>query len=647
MKNLNKLLIALLLFLFAACGSDSISSPDDDSLKITGISLSPINITKGADVSITGKGFSVGDVMTFKASEEYSSTVSAADATSATFPLPESISTGSYALSVSRGSQSMAIGTVAVTVLSNTDLPDVEGMNIKGIVSCDGEGIAGVVVSDGVEVTTTDDQGRYYLSSEKARGYVFISVPANYEAVKKGQIPQFFKQVSSTTSAIEQCDFSLVQVDNENHVVLALADWHLAYRNNDLAQYQAIVPDINSTIATFEAEGKKVYGLTLGDLTWDLFWYSNSFSLANYVSYMNMLNCPVFNTIGNHDNDPYVTGDFNGESSYLVNLGPNYYSFNLGKVHYVVLDDIDWINTGGMQGTVGGRNHNDVVSEEQMAWLEKDLATITDKSTPIVVGIHIPLYKRPSLDAAGNRNTPVFNISNASALKAALADFSDVHFLSGHTHANYANMASDGFMEHTLGAICGTWWWTGKNGYSGNHLSSDGSPGGYGVFEMNGTDISWYYKSADTRRNDKEYQFRAYDLNEVHITAAAFAPNASEEDMASYAGEYATVNNNNEILLFVWGYDEEWTVEMTENSLPLPITRTFVKDPLHIISYEAFRLNAGATPTSTFVTNKSANFFKAQASSATSTIEIKVTDRFGRVYSESMERPKTFDLTIK
>jgi hypothetical protein len=39
-------------------------------------------------------------------------------------------------------------------------------------------------------------------------------------------------------------------------------------------------------------------------------------------------------------------GDFNTVLDYFTYIGPNYYSFNIGSVHYVVLDDILCKNTG-------------------------------------------------------------------------------------------------------------------------------------------------------------------------------------------------------------------------------------------------------------------------------------------------------------
>ena len=46
----------------------------------------------------------------------------------------------------------------------------------------------------------------------------------------------------------------------------------------------------------------------------------------------------------------------------------------------------------------------------------------------------------------------------------------------------------------------------------------------------------------------------------------------------------------------------------------------------------------------TFKTKATDDIWKVKASSATSTLEVKVTDRFGNVYTESMKRPKTFSV---
>ena len=634
---------------FSSCNKEE--NPEfneSNTLKITGVSIpSSIDIVAGGSVTLVGKGFKLGDSIQLTASSEantvFTSSVTTVTEGSVIFLVPAGFSTGDYKIAVFRGTESVGLGTVLFNLVTSTIIPDIEGMTIKGIVSSDGEGVSGVVVSDGYEVAVTDDNGIYYLPSLKKTGFVFISIPGNYEVASTGNAPQFFKRLSNSTTTVEQKDFSLIKVDNQKHVVIPMADWHLANRNNDIEQYTSkVLPDVNASIDTYKADGTKVYVLTLGDMTWDLYWYDNNFGLNEYLPYMDMLNAPVFNLIGNHDYDPYYANDWEAENKYREVLGPTYYSFNLGEIHYVVLDDVEYINSGGAIGTVGSRNYNYTINSEQMNWLQKDLAAIADKSTPIVVAMHTPLYKNPALDANGNQLNEVY-LSNGNNLIDSLKDFSTVHVLTGHTHINYRVEEEANLMEHNTAAICATWWWTGKNGYANNHICRDGSPGGYSIWKMNGKDMQWRYKGIGYT---EEYQFRSYDLNSVHITAANFAPESTDGELAEYAGPYAQQQINNEVLLNIWSFEKQWQIEVTENGTNLDVTRIKAKDPLHIISYEAFRLNAGATPTGSFVTNETAHLFKVTASAPDTTLEIKVIDRFGNVYSESMERPKAFTLNM-
>ena len=54
--------------------------------------------------------------------------------------------------------------------------------NIKGYVHCGDKPVAGVVVTDGYSVTTTDAQGIYYLNRHDSAQFVIITMPSNYEA---------------------------------------------------------------------------------------------------------------------------------------------------------------------------------------------------------------------------------------------------------------------------------------------------------------------------------------------------------------------------------------------------------------------------------------------------------------------------------
>lgn len=641
------LLCALSGVVTTGCDSDDDEISTVVAGRISGVSLpSIINMVSGSEVALTGKGFEMSDVIVFTSlsGERYLATTVRVSDDAIVYILPDEIPTGQYTVSVESESANITFGTITLNVEADTSIDEIEGMTIKGMVSCEGKGVAGVVVSDGVEVTTTNENGIYYLPSAKETGMVFISVPSGYEVNTDGNNPMFY-QTLSNANEVDRKDFSIVKCENNDYVLMAFADMHLANRNNDLSQFTSgFLRDVNSLIEDYKSQGKKVYGLTLGDQSWDQYWYSNKFAMPNAMEYISKIDCTVFNCMGNHDNDPYDTDDWLASLEYRENAGPTYYSFNIGKVHYVVLDDIQYLNTGASDGVIGERNYNGYIVAQQLEWLKKDLATLTDKSTPIVVAMHIPLHSNSTLDANGNQVDKI-SLRNGSDFLSVLEGYTNVRILSGHTHINYTGIQNNSTVkEWNIGAVCATWWWTGKSGYADNHICKDGAPGGYGVLEVNGPDMTTYYKSIGFER---EYQFRTYDLNEVYISAAEFAPNASDEQLASYVATYGRKSSNNEVLINVWSFGEGWKVEVEEDGKHLEVKRVAVKDPLHIISYEAKRLDVGSTPTASFVTCNTAHMFKVAASSATSTLSVKVTDNFGRVYTETMARPKKFDTTIK
>jgi hypothetical protein len=506
-----------------------------------------INVVAQGEITISGKGFAEADkfklILTTDAGQTHTVDILSFDETSATFTLPEGFTSGSYRIVLARGSEELTLDTSRINIVVVSDIPDQDGMTVKGMVYSNGVGVPRVLVSDGHEVTTTDQNGVYYLPSQKKTGFVFVSVPANYEAPVVDSIPQFFKRPTGGSS-VEQKDFLLTPSANMKHVVVALADWHLANRNDDLWQYgSGILPDVNVLIDDYSSANTKVYGLPLGDASWDAYWYANNYGLVEYKSEMKKVNCPMFNVIGNHDHDPYVANNWESNKKYRKVIGPTYYSFNLGEVHYVVLNNIEYVNTGGGPGVVGQRNYYDVISNQQLEWLKKDLAAIQDKTAPLIIAMHAPLHRSPALDESGEE-TNALALNNGGALISALQGFSEVYVVTGNVHTNYPT------------------------------------------------------------------------------------PNAS-----------------NEVLINVWGFGAKWTIEVSEGGAKLPVSRVLAKDPLHIISYEAKRLNAGAVPTDAFVTDPTAQMFEVAAASATSTIEIKVTDPYGNVHAESMQRPKEFTYT--
>jgi len=497
--------------------------------------------------------------------------------------------------------------------------------NITGSVTCDGVGVPGVQVSDGIDIVTTDAAGNYRLQSDKKWKYVFITLPSGYEVPQEGILPCLWKELEGDVETEEQVDFTLKKVDNDNYTLLVLGDLHLARRTGDLAQFEKVAGFMGKTIA---AAPGKVYALTLGDMTWDMYWVSNSYGFSDYLQTMNSYfsGIPFFHTMGNHDNEMEVAGDYDKCIRYTQNIAPDYYSFNLGKIHYIVLDDMDF--TGVEAGEENRSKYAKNFTAEQLEWLKKDLSYV-DKSTPVFVTAHEPLARPSGLSwneqlAGKDADLDTF---------ISIFDGYQVRFLSGHTHNLFNRDWTSTFTEHNSGAVCASWWWSGYI-TPGIHIAQDGAPGGYTVWSVNGTDCTHYYQAA---LQSRDYQFRAYDMNKVKETIT--------EDLSSHSGYPKYYNHiqsygDNVILVNVWDYDDTWTVEISENGTPLDVSEVGVYDPLHIYAMTIPRLNKYNT--TTFSTAKWRHFFQATASAPDTPVTIKVTDRYGNVYTEEMIRPKEF-----
>ena len=540
---------------------------------------------------------------------------------------------GTYTVSHQRGATKNRKGTMDVIIkyAGEEEVEPATGSTVYGKVSCEGTGLAGVVVSDGVEVVKTDAKGVYQMKSKKHHGYVFVSTPSGYEPLVNGILPRFHAQLKANAATPERVDFQLKKVEGQdNHRMLMLGDIHLAARNDDKKQFAEFVKDLNATVS---ATPGKVYALTLGDMTWDLYWLDNKYSFKEYLAdAAGIKGVMLYHTIGNHDHSMYYMGDFDTVKDYKENIGPTYYSFNIGKVHYVVLDDVECKNGTLDHNRTDGAYERDydkaghVVSDE-LAWLEKDLASVPN-GTPLVVTMHIPLF------------TPTGTVSftDSQDLLDVLKKYPEVHLFTAHTHTVYNKdqLATDHLFEHNAGALCATWWWTGKL-TPGVHIGQDGSPGGYTILDIAGTDFKWQYKATG---KDTDFQFRTYDRNQIHITKAAYCPKYTGTDFKP--STWGSASSANEVYINVWNWDPKWTVEVTENGKPLTVSRLVSGelDPLHYIAYTTKRFASNAA--TTFKTEKNYHMFKVTASSPNSTLDIKVTDRFGNVYTETMTRPKAF-----
>ena len=374
----------------------------------------------------------------------------------ATVELYDDPQDGRHSVSVQRGTEIKPLGTTMFILEKEengeeggTETPPVvvepaAGSTVYGQVTCNQAGIPGVVVSDGNLVTVTDENGIYQLASEKKHGYVFISVPSGYEMACESVFPMFYKRVSGPTTT-ERVDFELTPVNQESFTLLMLGDMHLANINNDRQQFSRFVDDVKAYMQS--KPGEKFYAVTLGDMTDNRYWVSKDYFFDDYKEEMKVLEpLPVFHTTGNHDHRKDVGDDVQALLYYNEHLGPEYYSFNIGKVHVVVLDNLDF-------------NHPDVgsyyekLNDEEIEWLKKDLEYVS-KDTPLFITMHANYYKYPKTTADAivvqtNQATKDFN--------SLIETYDEVHLFTAHSHRVW-NVDNDNVFEHKCGAVCAAWW---------------------------------------------------------------------------------------------------------------------------------------------------------------------------------------------
>ena len=649
MKNVLKyLLLALIAVsqLFACGGSDDEKTPADN-LDVQFTVPGSVDVTEGGECTfaVSGGGKSPLTTDTFilesDAGISYVCPIVNTSSDSFTVRLADGCETGYYKVFVKRDARKKSFGRIYINIVEDIDFKPDAGTTVYGIVSSAGVGVENVVVSDGAEVTVTNEKGIYQLKSAKKWGYVFISVPSGYEVPSVGVLPQFHRALKNSADVVERADFKLEKVDGQDsYKIFMLGDMHLANRTGDLGQFAQFTSDLTDYMTRHK--GEKMYALTLGDMTWDLYWYSNSYYFPQYLNTVNsqIKNLQIFHTMGNHDNDFQTRSDYDAAVKYVDQICPTYYSFNIGKVHYVVMDDIDCSSYDGSTS----RNYVKSLSAEQLDWLAKDLSYVA-KTTPVVVAMHAQVFYP---------TTSGFKIDHDPVNTLRLFDILDgytVRFVTGHTHKLF-NVTPDApivdghnFREYNSGSVCASWWWSG-NLTPGIHIGTDGTPGGYGIWDVTGTDFQCLYKSTGW---PEEYQFRSYDLNNVHFSMAD-VPLMPSDISASVKNAYMQYvnaypqNNDNEVLINIWNWNSDWTLSVVdENRKTLPYTEVWAYDPLHIAALSVKRFNnAGLKSTPSFITDKFTHFFKVKADDADTDLVITVKDEFGNEWTENMQRPKAF-----
>ena len=342
-----------------------------------------------------------------------------------------------------------------------------------------------VRVSNGRQIVPTNRSGRYELPLADDMA-LFVIKPRGWRTpLSADMLPQFyhlhkphgspplkFGGVAATGPLPESVDFALYpQEEPDQFHALLFGDPQP--RNQQEVDWIAhdVIDELVGTDASF--------GVTLGDIAFDDL---TTFEPLNRA--IALLGIPWYNVIGNHDinYDAHTRAHVN--ETYERVYGPSYYSFDYGPVHFLVLDDINWLfDEGKGEGHyVGG------LGPEQLEFIRTDLAQIPEQQL-VVLMMHIPL-----VDVEDRHELYRLIEQRPFCISVAAHE---------HVHEHRFIAREDGWRgpqphHHIINVtVCGSWWSGAPDDRGIPHaLMADGAPNGYSIISFDGTKYALEYKVA-------------------------------------------------------------------------------------------------------------------------------------------------------
>jgi len=409
-----------------------------------------------------------------------------------------------------------------------------EVFTITGKVTSKGNPVKEAVISDGFSCVATDYNGKYELLTSKNNKYIFLSIPAEYRIPQKqDNSSDFYRRIDLLQDG-KELNFELEKENQDSkHSFFLLADPQVL-DTTDLNRFtNETIIDVQNFISAEKIENS--FTVACGDIVFD-----KHELFEGYKARMSKLKIPSFTVPGNHDIDRTAKTDDNATETFGKYFGPNYYSFNKGEFHYVVLDDVFWFAS----------NYMGYIDQEQLDWLNNDLSFVPKEKT-VVLFMHIPpfntAYKRSGDKQPGIRDY----VNNREALYAALKGYKS-YIITGHMHES--EFLKDEEIEiHVCGAACGAWWT--------DNVCGDGTPNGYMVYTADGNKLTWQYKATG---KPFDYQMRIFDERNT---------------------------DKKRILANVWGANENWIINLYSDGKKLGVMKSILdKDPFASKTFDGAEL---------------------------------------------------------
>lgn len=502
----------------------------------------------------------------------------------------------------------------------------------------DGKLLEGVVISDGHSCVKTDAGGNYWLNTDLAQAeYVIVSTPSQYAApVQDGHAIfwKFLKDAGKGSDGKYKIDFTLNKISApERYTVFIFADPQPRKRTAglDKVAYHSLdcCDDMYRDMREYAASlsGRPIYGMGLGDIV-----HQDLTLLPGYRKGMATTGVTTYNVIGNHDHGHRFMEDALASKEYEAIMGPANYSFNLGGMHYLVVDNM--ISADPSTGKYSDECATGL-TDDIWEWVKNDLSFVSP-DTPLMVCAHSPMMR---LESGKDRSG-----THLADLKALIAKYPKAYVWAGHTHTtfNYVDTGAPTVETHTVSRVTGALW-------TNEFLGANGTPRGYVVFDYDNGKVSWkfkplYYQTGTyigdgNGGNTPEYKYRDWDYEDGKAVLKANGKPLDDTYQMQIFPPDTYGDNNLYVNVFLW--DELWeSPKFIQDGIPTRMSRVTQKDFRY--SYSDWDItsfyHSNTKIGSEFVPdrNNNSSMFRLFVDKAHGSGTVSVKDRFGNTHTSSI-----------
>lgn len=382
-------------------------------------------------------------------------------------------------------------------------------------------GVANVAVSNGREVVLSDAAGSYELPAYDDMN-LFVTKPPGYSVpVNDQMVPQFayihkvdgspdlrFGGIAPTGPLPSKINFPMVKTrQDEKFSCLVFGDAQ-AYTHREISYVRQTVGNMLVSRDSSDT-GCLIFA---GDIVGD-----DLSLLPRFKQIVSVGQVPVYFVGGNHDIDFDAKHDKDSFDTFRREWGPEYYSFEIGDVHFVGLDNVRYPCNGVDPHpfcSVDKRStYNGVISGRQLQWLRNDLAHVPEDKLIVLIA-HIPFVSFTDPDSAKHQTDNLHELYDILGDRPALG-------LTGHTHTTeniepgehykgWKKATGTGpahFHQIIAGAVSGAWWAGDLNDQGVPHATQrHGSPRGYYELDFDSASFIDTYR---TFGHDSDAQFHA------------------------------------------------------------------------------------------------------------------------------------------